>query len=217
MVYDSAAGVWKNTLTLNGLLNVESGQAQFGDDTNFTDFAADGSLTLHGTARVNKHIKIAMAGVKRGATAPTEAVIGNYNVLQFAGGGTTDEVYTTFHVPEDWDNSTDIKVHVHWAPVNANAGSVVWQMNYVSLASNAGELISAGGTGLTVTDPTNSTQDELLESPDMIIVKENIAAEDMLGIRLFRDPNDGDDTYGSAASMVWIEFEYTANKLGVPV
>ena len=216
---DTAIGIYSQADTFLDIFAdgaVRIGDSSAGAPTNYSQFAADGELTLHGTARVRKHITIPIEGVKQGATAPTPAIIGNYSVLQFNGStANVDEAYTSFHVPEDWASGTDILVHVHWAPVNANAGNVKWQITYTATASNAGELISAAGTTINSIDAASTTQDELLESPDMTILAANIAAEDTLGIRIFRDPVDGQDTYGSAASLVWLEFSYIANKLGI--
>ena len=198
--------------------NVSANTADFGDGgtTNYTAFAADGELTLNGTARVTNEIQIKAEGLKLGATAPTQAVIGNYSVLQFAGAGTTDTVYTSFHVPDEWALGTDLTVHIHWAPVNANAGNVKWQMTWDATASNANELISDAGTSTFVIDATQTLQDELLESDSMTISGASLAREDTIGIRLFRDPTDGDDTYASAASFVIMEIQYIMSRLGDP-
>ena len=163
---------------------------------------------------VKKHIVIKPSTVKLGASAPTQAVIGNFPVLQFNGVSITEIIYTSFHTPVDWSEGTDFDIHVHWAPVNANAGTVVWQMTYDVVASNANEVISNVGDTIYVLDDTEGIQDELLESPDMTISGTNIAPEDTMGITIFRDPTHGDDDYTSDASLVWIEIEYTSDKFG---
>jgi len=84
----------------------------------------------------------------------------------------------------------------------------------VCLASNNGELLTAGTTSLSVVDSTNSTQDELLESGDMTISGAGCAFEDVIGLRIYRDPADGSDTYVSDASLVLVEINYIADKLG---
>lgn len=190
----------------------------FGDHIagNYSVFENDGFLRMEGTARVRKEIQVKAEGLKLGATAPTQAVIGNFSVLQFAGAGTTDTVYTSFHMPNDWAVGTDLTVHIHWAPVNGNAGNVKWQMDWSAVASNANEVISGAGTNTSVIDAAQGLQDELLETGSMTIAGVSLAEEDTIGIRMFRDPTDGDDTYGSAASLVIIEFAYLADRLGNP-
>ncbi len=161
-----------------------------------------------------KHIIIKAENTKLGASSPTPAVIGNFSVLQFAGSGATREVYTSFHVPFDWKSGTDIEVHVHWAPVDGNSGDVVWQMTWDAIASDNNEVISGAGTTTSVTDATQSLQDELLETDDMTISGASLALEDTIGLKIFRDPDHGSDTYGSAASFVILEIKYTSKEFG---
>ena len=54
----------------------------------------------------------------------------------------------------------------------------------------------------------------IIELCSLNIANANIALEDTLGIRIFRDPTDEDDTYGSAAALAWVEFLYTAKNTG---
>lgn len=191
------------------------GDSRFGDiDSSRTQISGIGTITLIGQARVTKEIVIKVEGLTLGASPPTQAVIGNFSVLQFPGTGAIRMVYTTFHVPKDWSSGTDIKIHIHWAPVNANAGTVVWKMTWDALASNNNEVISGAGTATSVPDATQTLQDELLESDDMTIAGASLALEDTIGLTIFRDPADGSDNYGSAASLVLVEIKYTADKLG---
>jgi len=198
------------------LFRVDDGEdaVRIGDwDNNYTQFELDGLQTMVGTARVFRHLVVGVSSVRAGGTAPTDAIVGVFAVKQFSQ-TVTQSVFFNVHVPTDWALNTDINVHVHWAPTTAAAGSVVWDMDYVCVASNNGELLSAATTPLTVTSSTNSTQDELLETVDMIINGAGCAFEDTIGIQISRDTGDGADTYGAKASLVYIEFEYIADKLG---
>ncbi len=193
---------------------IRIGDSSSGAPTNYAQFASDGELTLTGTARVIKEIQIKAEALKLGGTAPGAAIVGVFSVLQFAGVGGAETVYTSFHMPTDWASGTDINVHIHWAPTNGNAGTVVWQMTWNALASENDEVISGAGTTTSVSDATQELQDELLESGDMTIAAAGLAAEDTIGISIFRDPAHGSDNYGSDASFVIMEISYTANKLG---
>ena len=164
-------------------------------------------------ASVKKHVVIRPEAVKLGDPGPTQAVIGNFSVLQFTT-ASTQSVYTSFHVPTDWETGTDVDVHIHWAPVNTSSGTVVWQMIHSAVASDAGEVISDAGTTIYITDDTQNVQDELLESGNMTISGTNLAIEDTIGMTFFRDPDHGSDDYASAASLVWIEIEYFSDKRG---
>lgn len=203
--------------TEENLFRVDAGEdvVRMGDwDTNYAQFAIDGELTLVGTARVKTEIQVKAEAFRLGGTAPTPVVIGSFSVLQFPGTGATRSIYTSFHIPNDWAVGTDIEVHVHWAPVNADAGTVVWQLTWDAVASEANEVISGAGTSTFVSDATQTLQDELLESGSMTISGGSLTSEDTIGMCIFRDPSHGSDSYGSAASLVIIEISYTADKLG---
>jgi len=216
------ASLGANTLTICGATStvdipgvLTAGSGQIGDGSNYTNFASDGIQTMVGTARVKKHIVISVENTKLGSSAPTAAIIGNFSVLQFTGVGVTvQSVLTSFHIPPDWTVGTDITVHYHWAPVDGNAGNVLWQMIWDAVASDVNEVISDAGTPTSVVDATQTLQDELLESGNMTISGASLALEDTIGMTIFRDPADALDTYGSSASLVFIEISYISDKLG---
>ncbi len=193
------------------------GTVRLGDQaTNYTAFAADGYQTMVGTARVMKEVAISASVATLGASAPGRAIVGNFSVLQFSGVGViVEEAHFTFHIPRDYASGTDLDVHVHWAPTNANAGNVVWQMDGLALESNNNELLTDAPTSFSVTDATESLADELLESGDMNIPAVGLSPEDTVSIRIYRDPAHASDTYGSDVSLVLVEIKYTADKLGV--
>ena len=192
------------------------GVSVFGDGgaTNYTQLSATGVQTMAGTARVRKHIIIPVESAMFGSSAPSTAFIGNFAVDQFSQNSPVQSIYMTWHIPTDWAVGTDIAIHIHWAPVNGNAGDVVWDIDYKAVASEVNEVLSGAGTALTTTDSTQTLQDELLESPDMTIAGAGIALEDTLGLKISRDTDDGADNYGAAASLVLVEISYIADKLG---
>lgn len=192
------------------------GVSQFGDGgtTHYAQFAADGELTLFGTARVKQEIVLSATAARVGATAPTAAFINNFAVFQFSNTPPAESIYFTFHVPKDWASGTDITLHIHWAPTDGNAGNVVWDIDYKLVADEANEVISGAGTNATVTDATQTLQDEMLESPNFTIAAAGIALEDTIGLKVTRDTGDAADTYGAAASLVIVEIEYTSDRLG---
>lgn len=177
----------------------------------------DGVIALVGdisnALQVKKHIEIKPETVKLGAPGPTEAVIGNFPVLQFTT-AEIESIYTSFHIPIDWHIGTNINIQIYWAPVDGNAGTVVWQMNWDAVAVEANEVISNIGTSAFILDDTQLLQDELLESGSMTISGADLASEDTIGITIFRDPDHPLDDYESSASLVQIEVEYTSDKLG---
>jgi hypothetical protein len=193
----------------------ESYTAPSGDAVDFEFPAATSSIIFEDA--VKKHVMIKPEEVKLGDPGPVEAVIGNFSVLQFTGTSATQSVYTSWHVPTDWQTGTDVNTRIYWAPVDTASGTVVWQLTYNAVASEANEIISASGINVTISDATQNTQDELLESGNMTISGSGLALEDTIGMTIFRDPTHGSDNYTSSASLVEIEIEYTSDKLGETV
>lgn len=165
-----------------------------------------GTLRWHLITK-NISIQIRAEDFKLGAPGPAEAVIGVFSILEFTGSGSTQSVYTSFPVPIDWALGTDIDIRVHWAPVDDSTGTVVWQMTWDAVASEANEVISGAGTNTFVLDDTQSLQDELLQSDSMTISGASLTKEDTIGICIFRDPTHISDDYISGASLVWVEIE----------
>ncbi len=189
-----------------GFVRLENGQT----DLDYSDIWAQAGLHTTVPSTGTREILVKAENLLKGATPPTTAIIGNFSVEQFAGVGGADIVYTSFHVPDNWVEGTDIDVHIHWAPIDGNAGDVKWQMTWDAVASEANEVISGAGTTTSVIDATQTLQDELLLTDSMTIAGASLAVGDTIGIKLFRDPADGADTYGSAASLVLVHFAYTA-------
>ena len=185
--------------------------------TRYTDDSAanryGGGLSVP-PALLTKHIFLKVDDIKLGSPAPTQAVIGNFSVLQFDGNTILDEVFAKFHVPEDYESGTDMSLHIHWSPTDTNTGGVIWNIKYASIEPEFDELLSSVGTSLSVRDLAQETADELLESDAMTIVAANITADDCMGIKIWRDPTDGDDTYESPASLIEIGIDYTARQSG---
>lgn len=97
--------IWTNDgTTALGRINTAGGidapASTFGDlgVTNYAAFAADGTLTLNGTARVIRTLAIANANLGKGGTAPSQVIVGNYNVWEY---GVNDDTVFTFHIPHD--------------------------------------------------------------------------------------------------------------------
>ncbi len=196
---------WETIAISNAfVINAGAEQVQFGVP-----------LSLTGAARVKKTKVVSPSTVALGPNAPGQAEVGNFEVLQFSGTGViAEEIFFEGHVPGDWASGTDITIHIEWAPTDGNAGNVVWQMDWVALQAENNEVLTAGTTSTSITDATQTLQDELLETGDMTISGGILALDNVVGIRIYRDPAHISDTYAGDASLVLIHFEYIADKLG---
>ena len=71
----------------------------------------------------------------RGADAPNliDWDGSRIRVLGFDGGNTTESVSKVIELNHNWKEGTIIKPHVHWGPVDGNAGDVEWFLDWFAV------------------------------------------------------------------------------------
>jgi len=188
-----------------------------GDGTNNVSVATDGFITLTGTARASEDMQFVVKKLKPGASAPTEAIVGITPVFQFDT-TTDDEAHLVFEILHNYDNGTDFRAHFHWAPTNGNAGDVTWGIEYHITRDENNEVLTEATTTAIIVDATQSLQDEVLETGNIIISGSGVQSEDHMHIRIFRDADASEagasDTYASDASLISFDVEYMIDGFG---
>ncbi len=192
-----------------------SGIARFGDHTtNYSQFEADGTLVATGSATTWEDLRVPGMSTRGGASAPDLIAFGPSGGLMansFDGGSTTEEVYFEIQMPHAWKTGSTIKPHIHWAPVNANAGNVKWVLEYSWQNMNGAYGVPVT---ISVTDAAAGTawQHQLAAFPDISGEGKNISS--ILVCRLYRDPGDTADTYGADAALISFDIHYEVDTLG---
>ena len=177
--------------------------------TNYAQFAADGELTLSGTARVTKREMLIY--FNKSAEAGSE---NNYYGSDYD--ASTDE-YTTYYgqVPVDCDDSLPINLKFRWCPTVNNGGSetsVMWWVRY-NHAIGSGLLaayhnIDPWETVVPASEPAQTLHETSVELTEL-------SAGDFVFIWLFRDADHATDDYAADAFVPYSPvLEYTSNKLG---
>jgi len=182
---------------------------QWGDDVNYAQFAADGELTLHGTARVNRHVRVTAPSWKAGVTAPTEDYIGVFPVWKFAA-ATDDDVHYSIIVPYRLAAGAVIDANVEWTYTGAqDNGTVCWKLEYITVAN--GESLDGTTTTITTTTPGYHTTGKLVNT--FLTTGITRAVEhDILGLRLWRDTSE--DTLATSADLLQVHLRFMIDKLG---
>ncbi len=188
------------------------GDTKLGDDnTNYALFASDGELTLTGTARVVRHLRVGAGSLKLGASSPTAGLTGVFPHLSFAH-TVNQEAHFQVIVPHRWDTSTDIEICFDWLYTGAqDNGTVKWGLEYNSIKED--EDPTTGSVTISNASPGTHTTGKIVRTclTDMILAS-NLEAEDTFGVRLFRD--QANDTLGTGAILIGIHFHMIQNKLG---
>lgn len=197
-------------LTVQGFGGATADAGQFGDidSGDYSAIEADGTYRMEGDATTWDDMRIPGLAVAVGASAPDLGAwlaAGNLQVRRFDGNAITEQVFFTCQLPHGYKEGTDIFPHVHWGPVNGNAGNVRWNLEY-SWANF--ETVFPNGTIIGVVDAANGTAWMNQVANFSAIDGTGQTLSSMLVCRLFRDPTDGDDTYGSDAGFLEFDFHF---------
>ena len=195
------------------------GISQLGDGgtTNYCQIAADGEITLAGTARVKKHVSLANASLGKGTTAPSQVTIGNYNAWEF---DISDDSVLDIDLPPDWASGTDVVFVVCWYINEAyatNSGEVQWRMAWSACPHGATEAIDAPThSGSSDSGDVNipATAKYLTETTVLTISGASLSVGDAIGITLSRIALTGGTDPTADPAIVHVEMQYTADKLG---
>ena len=191
-----------------------AGFAKIGDATNYTTIESDGTIEFNGDATVWDDLRIPGSQVQKGASAPDLVAFlgaGNLLVNAFDGGALTEQVYFNVQLSHSYKEGSDITPHVHWSPTNANAGNVKWQLEYTWQNING---TFPAVTTITVVDATDTTAWKHHIAGFSAITGTGKTISSMLVCRLFRNPGDGDDTYGSDAAFLEVDFHFEKDTVG---
>jgi len=156
------------------------------------------------------------SGFAAGATANVPDAVawdsGTIYARAFDGNATTEQLFAGAELQHDYKEGTDLVFHIHWAPTTANSGNVKWQLTYTIERDNTGTI--ASGT-LSAVDAADGTAWVPTRVDLGTVTGTSLQIGDQIQCRLFRDPSDGDDTYGDDAALAFtFGYHYEVNTLG---
>lgn len=204
----------------NNAIRVSGGVAKISnnnDNSNYAQIDQDGELTLAGTGRVIRHVRITAPSWSPGASAPSAGFVGIFPCWDFDN-LSDDEVHYSLIVPYRYAAGTVINVNVDWCYEGApDAGTVDWALEYITIAP--GEAVDGATTTIHKMSAGNHTSGTLVRTTlDTGII--GAVAHDDLGLRLYRDvePVSGsEDTLGTDACLIQVHFQFIMDKLGQPI
>jgi len=190
---------------------------RFGDvpGGNYSEFEANGVLAMYGTARVWDDILIPAMILRAGAPAPDIIPVlpapSNVRGWGFDGGVTTEMLEGGQEMTHDYVQGTDIVPHVHWSPTDNGGGNVKWQLE-ISWTNDG--AVSLAPTTISSVQATGGAawRHNRADFPALAGAGKLIGS--YLDFRLFRDPTDAQDTYGSDAWLRGIGFHYQKDTVG---
>jgi len=84
-------------------------------------------------------------------------------------------------------------------------------------AANGDDVTGDGTTVSQLTAGTHTTGEFVRTAFSTGLIAANLEAHDIVGMKLWRDGDDGTDDLAKAAIMLQVHFEFTQNRLGEPV
>ena len=106
--------------------------SKHGGSTNYTQFEADGTMKMNGSATVYNDLQFAISSGRTGvANAPSwTTLIGNLSEYSFAVNDYID--LGSQELPHLYKEGSDLEIHIHWATngLNVDNRAVKWEVEY---------------------------------------------------------------------------------------
>lgn len=168
---------------------------------NYLEIESDGTIVLHGDASGWKDRNF--SGVSAGNPAASPDFIDwnatTIKVAAFDGVATEESLHAGDEIQHDYNEGSDLVFHIHWAPTDTGSGNVKWQMEIIIIS---GTTVRYSGT-ISAIDSADGTAWEEKRLNIGTLTGTSFVIGDQIGMRVFRDPSDGADTYGSDAAIAF--------------
>lgn len=145
-----------------------------------------------------------------GTTGPTDTANGSgvslYHTLRFDDSA-TESINRQFALPTDWTGALNLMIY--WQ-TTATTGNVVWQVATVCIADNENmdPTSFSYNAAQTVTDAAKGSATFLNTALIASLTTTGCAADELLIVKLFRDPANAGDTLANNADLVGVKFTY---------
>ena len=176
---------------------------------NSVTIATDGQLTLLGTARVHRYIRVSAPSFAPGATAPTASRLSVFPTYIFA---VNDDVHYSLICPFRMEAGSVIDVFVDFTHRDAvDTGTAEWQLEYRCVQANNAEDVT--GATSTIAGTSGATAQHELTRVQLATGITGAVAGDVIGMIL---KHIGGGTIGVNVDLVQVHFHLTMDKLGEP-
>ncbi len=187
------------------------------NDTNYSQFSDDGTLTMAGTARTINSVWVDAGGIKAPGAKPATAIAhGTLETPAWQFGseeieGNQETVSFSLRIPERMDRTVAPTLSIAWSSTTTG-GNVKWQLEYVWRRADESTTVAAEET-LTVTSAVSGTAEGLVLSTFTGINPPG-SSDVCCHCRITRLSADAADTANEDIEMHGICFSWTSNKLG---
>lgn len=126
-------------------------------------------------------------------------------------GDAAKSLYFTVNIPANFKEGSDITPRIRWMPATANAGNVVWSIEY-SWANIDGTHSAIAPLNVTCAAPATAWKNTANSTTAITSAPNTIYSQ--LICRVFRDAASASDTYADGAILLGVEFQYESDSFG---
>lgn len=140
-------------------------------------------------------------------------------IWYFLNNGTLESMSFVVQLPHSWKEGTTIYPHIHWSPKSTTSGNLEWNLDYSWVNYNpvTPEVFPAITTSSVVATGPFTAKTHLitpLTSGNTGIDGTGKKISSILICRIWRDSGNSNDTYGSDAGLLFIDFHLQIDGYG---
>lgn len=162
----------------------------------------------------SKYVDLNFSAIAMGKSNSSPDIINlsNTNIKTYAFDGTNkvEELSCGDEIPHGYVEGTDISAHLHWRPTTTNAGNIKWFIDVTW--ENDGDVPSSQTLSSIVSSDEVAWKNQFLSLGTLDGTGKKINSQ--LSVRIYRDPNDPDDTYPDKAALISFGFHVQVDALG---
>lgn len=204
---------WLNSAVRARMTN--AGVFTLGDDgtANYAQFAANGTLTLEGTARYSIGFEIDSSGFKEPPAQSATLVNRGIGTAYEFTDGSEEHIHAGIRLTGRWVATSGLAVILLWdSPTTSE--DCDWEVRYQFRAPNE-DMTSEATDGTVASFETSSSTTKGLVHSSITIPSEAFNSGDkILNLEIWRDGDDDGDTLGASAFLHRMIVKGVANKLG---
>lgn len=184
---------------------------------NYLTVEGDGTIKMNGNATVFTDLTPTCASIGTGVNAPVFSTFTDaLRAYEFVGTGAQfKEFFMAFQLPHSYKEGSNIVPHIHlYIPDDATGGVIKFQCDYVwTNIDTTGSVATTNLTGtITRTASQGINNNAILSFGTITGTGKTISS--ILTCRIWRDPTDVADTFGSSVWSLSVDIHYEMDTLG---
>ena len=131
----------------------------------------------------------------------------------FDGQNTSEQLFGQIEILHDYSEGTALYPHIHWCPVNGNAGNVLWLIDY-NIIPLGGSFPNSVQTTSMLSPASGVAWKHQINESASPISGSGIGIGSIFSFRVYRTPTAEPDTYGSDAVLLQVGLHVQVNTPG---